>query len=148
MPWQGHLFIGERVHSYQEAAEVFKSLGLEIKPFSSEEDAWDVFDQAHVSKEIDHRGVKYTAEITLIVEREGGVDFQFDKPIPTDEPYTDAAVAFHLTQRYRGEILDHEHQEGGRPEPFDFDPEDLVSILKQVREWWPKAQVMIWTVFY
>ena len=144
MPWQGHLFIGQKVRNYQEAAEIFKSLGVEIEAFDNDEDAWEVFDGISLKKEVEYQGVNYPIEIDFMHESEGGYDF----PVANDEDYTDAAVAFHLTQRYSGAILDHEHQHGGRPEPFEFDPIELDVILREVRTWWPNAKLMIWTVFY
>jgi hypothetical protein len=68
-------------------------------------------------------------EITIYFQREseGGCDW----PVPRDEAYTDAIVGFALTSRYRPAILDKGH-EHGRPEPFEFNPQDILDILEQV----------------
>jgi hypothetical protein len=160
MPWQGHLFIGQKVHDYGEVIEIFQKLGVteldalgeKLKSASDENTKSDIeqevqealWDMSSVERTIHYKGVDWPVRIDFAHEGEGGADFPVDK----DERYTDAAVCFHLTQRYRGAILDFEDQHGGRHEPFAFDPLELQEILVQVRSWWPDAQVLIWTVFY
>ena len=91
-----------------------------------------------------YRGVPFDVSVTFMHEMDGE---DFPTPDP-EEMYTDAMVGFNLTERYRGAILDAEYTNGGRPEPFMFDPAELVVILDQVRLWWPEAQVAIWTLHY
>lgn len=60
-----------------------------------------------------------------------------------DKESEQMAVAFQLTGRYAGRVLDADY-ESGRTNPFVFNPEDLVAILADVRQWWPEAQVFLW----
>ena len=55
------------------------------------------------------------------------------------------AVAFNLTRRYRGAILDIDRE---RTDPFTVDPQDLANLLAEVRTWWPDAKVFLWTRCY
>jgi hypothetical protein len=167
MPWQGHLLIGQRVHDWVEVLEIFRTLGVHefdalydrtqkpgYDPLGEDRDwsddlnveiqeaIWDM--ETKLERTIVHKGVTYEVQIEFRHEGEGGALF----PVPKDEEYTDACVYFSLTQRYRGAVLDFAHEKGGRPEPFEFDPQDIAHVLAQVNEWWPEAKAMIWTKFY
>lgn len=167
MPWQGHLLIGQKVCDWVEVLEIFRKLGLTqfddlyertkfpgYDPLGEDrdwsEDLNEEIQQAlcengrRPKKTIVHKGKTYEVRIDFEQEAEGGAIF----PVPKDEEYTDACVAFSLTQRYRGAVLDFAHDKGGRPEPFEFDPQDILDILAQVHEWWPEAKALIWTKFY
>lgn len=135
MPWQGHLFIGQRVHDKKEAAAIMRKLAPASLSTKNIKDT-------PIAKTIRYRGKKFSVKIEFLFEVEGGA------VLPMKGDYTDAMVGFALTRRYRGVILDEEYQNGGRPEPFPFDPTELTKILKQVRKWWPEAQTLIWTIWH
>ena len=156
MPWQGQLVIGEKVWNYDDAAAIFKKLGCETDltpPPGLDEDEMldfelDVFGGVAIKKQITYKGVVIDVSIYLLTGSEGGVEF----PVPGNDEnpkpdYTDALVGFYVTSRYSGAVLDKDTSHG-RHEPFVFDPTELAELLSQVREWWPEAQAMIWTVFY
>ena len=150
MPWQGHLFIGQKVHNYDEVRAIFKTLGktnwtLDGEPYPYDDEALSNDEYDDIQQTIEYRGNKIEVAIRLRIEGEGGCDF----PAEQDErDYTDAMVGFALTRRYRGAILDAGFEHGGRPEPFVFDPLEIQAILDQVRVWWPEAQALIWTIFH
>jgi hypothetical protein len=162
MPWQGHLLIGQRVSDWYDVVKVYHSIGVheldelgtklngastpeerdEIEEYI-QEFIWDELQD--VKRKIWHKGIEFEVNIEFQHEAEGGTEF----PSRDDYgEYTDAAVYFSLTSRYRGAVLDAKHEHGGRPEPFEFDPQDILDILIQVRKWWPEAQALIWTEFY
>jgi len=64
-------------------------------------------------------------------------------PVERDEYYSDAIVGFSLTTRYAPGIL---NRKGSRPEPFEFDPQDILDILENVHAWWPDAKALLWSV--
>lgn len=139
MPWQAHLFVGVPVHNYDEVRAVFTKLGIGTALAVKDEDLSGVSKRASVK----HRGKVFRVAIAFMREYEGGCEF----PVGIEEKYTDAIVGFELTSRYKGAILDAK-EPNGRPEPFVFDPNDCAAILKQVREWWPAARLMIWDNFH
>jgi len=170
MPWQGQLLIGQSVKDYGEVVEIFRKLGVSHPELFAqgeklknaiasgldkklireiESDLWELTDEVSLPRTIVHKGVEHKVEIAFRHEGEGGAEFPTLKMYGDDDlSYTDACVFFSLTSRYRGAVLDAKHERGGRPEPFEFDPQDIVDILAQVRVWWPEAKAMIWTIWY
>ena len=139
MPWQGHLFIGQPVRNYQELRDILTKLGIENDKTPDDE----LFDGSMCKAvELELKGATYKASIVAYWEQEGGARF------PATSGCSDAAVALNLTSRYRGAILDAAYTRGGRPEPFVFDPNDILELLRQVREFWPEAQALIWDHHY
>ena len=129
MPCQGDLFIGEPVKAREEAEAVYRKLGIELEG--------DVFDGCGAERFVTFKGRDLSVYVYGMQDSE------------TNE----LAVAFNLTGRYKGCVLDVDckHENGhpsGRSDPFIFDPQDLVAILAQVRTWWPAASVFIWDRFY
>ena len=148
MPWQAQIFIGQRVHSTQEAVGILRSLGVDLSVLDEDPERMDDLDGWQIrfrfpSHSIAYAGQTFEVRPQYMEETEGGGPFG-GRP---ENDYTDAIVGFNLTSRYEGAILDHA-TENGRPEPFYIDVEGLSDILRQVREWWPEAQAMVWNVFY
>ena len=143
MPWQGHLWIGESVSNWEEVRAIYDKLGIDYKDIKDE---WnDFFRNPHLpgaKRQVRYKDTTFGVSITFEHEGEGGMRF------PNNEVYSDALVGFQITSRYSPAVIDSWCGTGGRPEPFEFDPQDLVDILKQVREWWPDAKCIIWTNFY
>lgn len=138
MPWQAQLFIGVPVHDYDEARQILGKLGAFLKGYDDES-----LCNTAANKTVNFRGKVRQITIGFSREAEGGCPF----PMPKSEPYTDAIVGFYLTARYSPALLDEGHKHG-RPEPFCFDPLEVADLLKQVREWWPEAQAIIWDNWY
>ncbi len=146
MPWQGQLYIGQRIHNIDEARAVLTALhraGDDRIPERDEDDD-DIGELPSLTRNVVHAGKPFTVQVEVHQTEEGGVSF----PVPASEPYTDALIGFELTARYRGAILDAAFTSGGRPEPFAVDVAAVADILRQVREWWPSAEVLILTMFY
>ena len=148
MPWQAQLFIGVSVHDNEEVREVFQKLGRhDLDALDADELEEELWEEPSVKKElwVPEGSESVKQEITIYFQREseGGSDW----PVPRDEAYTDAIVGFALTSRYRPAILDKGH-EHGRPEPFEFNPQDILDILEQVHAWWPEAKALLVECFY
>jgi hypothetical protein len=136
MPWQGDLFIGEPVKTREEAEAIYRKLGIVIGT-SKHNPEPDVFNGDGAERFVTFR----RRELRVYVYGQ------------QDSESNTLAVAFNLTGRYRGVILDIDckHADGrpsGRSDPFVFDPADLADILAQVRVWWPDASVFIWDRFH
>ncbi len=140
MPWQGDLFIGETVKDKTEAEAVYAKLGIRIEKHDFEEEP-DVFNGTGDERFVNFKGRKLRVYVYGMCDSET----------------CEKAVAFNLTDRYKGSVLDIDcvHKDGyragepsGRYDPFIFDPQDLVDVLAQVREWWPDAKVFIWDRFH
>jgi hypothetical protein len=126
MPWQGDLFIGEPVKDEDEAFAIYRALGIKF-----DEDS--IFDGGGKDFHVTLRGRTIRVYVYAMVDSES----------------CEKAVAFNLTSRYRGSVLDVDckHEDGrpsGRSDPFVFDPQDLLDLLAQVRTWWPNAKTFIW----
>lgn len=139
MPWQGHIYIGQKVRSYEEARSILANLD------DDPDRDWDSMDiealrASCFDASVHLHGNEFHVCVGLMEEWEGGDPYTYD-----DSP--DAMVGFGLTSRYKGSILDKDC-ENGQTEPFEFDPSDITEILSQVRKWWPEAKAIIWTVFH
>lgn len=146
MPSQGQLIIGQPVHDYTEARMIFAALLKNIRKFVAHLPANDKqLDEVQIELPITYRGQQFAAVVRLEIEMEGrnGVF----TPIPHSDPDTWAFIGFYLTGRYFGKILDARCPDG-RHEPFVFDPQEIQAILDQIRQSWPEAQAMIYTVRY
>lgn len=126
MPWQGHLFIGQPFSTLEEGEAILKKLGIEVNQ------EYGLFESG-APRKIEYGLGTITVRIEAMEETEGGE--------------TERAVAFNLTNRYRGAVLDAEYPHG-RDEPFIVDIDAVAYILKQVREWWPEAECLIWDRHY
>lgn len=133
MPDQGQLFIGEITSSYEQVRDVLEKLGVSVDVGDQTlEDALcdDLF---HLEKYVVDDGKT----------RRVKVEFHWSSETGPDE----SLVGIELTSRYSPAILD-EGMPHGREEPFVVDVERIQTILAQVREWWPDARLILWTVFY
>jgi len=142
MPWQAQLFIGQRVHNWDEVRAIYKKFGhvLSEDDLELEETQWDL---PTIPFSFNWDGEQWNVHASFRREPEGGCPFPVDKL----EDYSDAAIVFDLTSRYKGAILDGQY-EHGRPEPFEFEVEDVLHILNQVRKKWPEAKAIIWDKWY
>lgn len=140
MPHQAHLFIGQPVRDYLEIREVFGKLDVQTSGISDDE----LFEKS-IGKTValDYGGRKLDVQISLHWELEDGNPF----PVPGTVDATTVAVAVALTGRYRGKILDGSEPHG-RPDLFCFDPEEILGLLSQVRQFWPEARVFVWDRSY
>jgi hypothetical protein len=134
MPWQGDLFIGEPVKTREEAEAIYQKLGIKLRARHAPP---DVFDGSGDERFVIFKGRKLRVYVYGMQDSESN----------------ELAVAFNLTSRYKGSVLDIDckHKDGepsGRSDPFVFDPQDLVDILAQVRTWWTEASVFIWDRFH
>lgn len=145
MPWQGDLFIGQPVKDANGALAIYETLGIpspQSQQFGDTVIEPDVFDGKGKAFKITFRGRELRVYVYAM----------------QDSETCERAVAFNLTGRYEGKVLDIDckYPEGeyrggepsGRPDPFVFDPKDLVEVLEQVRAWWPGASVFIWDRFH
>lgn len=130
MPSQGDLFIGVPVKDAAEAIQVFNKLQINIEnqPSSEEEDI-DPFDGRGGKRQIIYDGKTFDVHIYGINE-EGTM-----------------AVAFNLTSRYRGAVIDIDCK-NGRDDLFILDLSNISDLLDRVRAWWPEAQVFLLDIFY
>lgn len=131
MGTHGQLYIGVPVQNEAEAVAIYNQLDIDIG-----EDG--VFSGTGKEVTVSLKGRKYEVYLSAMTDEDEMESF---------------AVGFHLTDRYEGAILDADSKwpDGnprGRPETFVFDPLDIVEVLKDVRKWWPQAQVFIWDVAY
>lgn len=137
MPWQAHLFIGERVHDFDEARAIYLKLDPNVKFPDDVYDEWP-----EVPFELKLHGKSYDLGCSLFIEGEGGY------PWPSEDKYnTGAMVCIPITSRYSPSILDRAHM-CGRPDPFEINLEEVTDLLNQVRETWPDAQFMICDRFH
>lgn len=142
MPYQAHLFIGERVGTFDDARGVLRRLGVRDDQMPEDEEEFDEHLRdglaesfALPERQIIYRGTQYAA-----------IPFLFAEEFPAEEPtsdYTCALIGIPLTSRYRGAILDVDYVRGGRPEPFEINLDDAADLLRQVQEWWPTAKLLM-----
>lgn len=137
MPWQAHIFVGERVHDYDEVRAVFDKLGYKHGDIDDDE-----LQEEEFSAQITAYGVQHEVSVQFYQEQEGGIEF----PVSRSDPYTDALVGIKLTQRYEPGIFNSGWPHG-REEPFELDLEELGKVLAQVRKWWPDAKILMMDVF-
>ncbi len=140
MPWQAHLIIGERIHTYEQAVEIAAGLGWKVT-------VEELQDGEAKSFKIKHKGKTKKVGIYAWFESESGAKYPSPETADFTSKDTSAWIGFQLTSRYKGEILDAD-EEHGRPDPFEIDIEAVADILKQVRVWWPKAQFLISDMFF
>ena len=152
MPWQAQLFIGERVHDDEEAKQVFIKLGVseldgqKIETLTGdelEEALWNMGAVDRFAWVPTANGEHENKEVQIMFRREGEGGCSW--PVERDEDYSDAIVGFALTTRYAPGILT---RKGSRPEPFEFDPQDILDILESVHAWWPDAKALLWSVLH
>jgi len=147
MPWQAHLFIGEPIATYEQAAAILIKLGADPAQVEAKKDELDYHapeDLGTPKRSITYRGVVHEVAPAVFVEGEAGDSFPEQDPKAMN---TFAMVCFPLTTRYSPEILDVGNPHG-RPDPFIIDMDGVADILRQVREWWPEAQFMVCDVFH
>lgn len=111
-----------------EALDVFKRIGIELEDNGLDDPEY-MFDGSGGMKSITYDGRQFDVHIHGIDE-EGA-----------------RAVAFNLTGRYRGYVID-AHCPHGREDPFVLDPFKLCELLTEVRTWWPEAQLLLIGIFY
>lgn len=145
MPYQGQLFIGQKVRSRMEAVKILRELDDdpnhdwdEMERKVKDENESNLY---WIPVSIPYKGEEIKASVGLHEVWEDNYVYQ-------DDEYTNALVGFSLTNRYKGSILDKDWTEYGRPEPFEFDVDDLKGIMDRVKGWWADARVLILTVFY
>lgn len=142
MPWQAHLYVGERVATFDDVRRVFAKLG-HIDPITDED--IDYKETPALKKTITLDGQTFNVTVEFEQESEGGSSFPSD---PANGDYTDALIGIALTRRYSAAILDRAYEHGGRPEPFRLDLVEIHSILDQVHVWWPDAELFMFEVFH
>lgn len=144
MPWQGQLFVGERVATCADVRAIFTKLGY-TGDLSDEE----IHDKIPtIQKTVELHGVEYTVSIEFALETEDGSDQLPANAEPgdqTDDTYS--YVGFALTSRYSPAILDRAYAHG-RVDPFVIDIEEIRIIMNQVRLWWPEAKLLMCDCFY
>jgi hypothetical protein len=124
MPTQGDLMIGVPVKTEAEALAIYSQLGLET-------DEQGVFGGKGGERSVSLHKRVFTVYVSGMQE---------------DDSRT-YAVGFHLTDRYKGSVLDADSPHG-RESLFVFDPQDLLDLLAQVHTWWPEAKVFLWDIHY
>lgn len=139
MPTQAQLYIGERVHDFEEIEALYEKLGVDTAA-ADPEDPYTLYDcQKPVT--LNYRGETVTLSLGFYNDNEGSF------PVPKDEAYSSALVGIALTSRYAPTLLDRGH-EHGRPDPFEVDVGALADLLEQVRDFWPEAEVLMMDIWY
>lgn len=133
MPWSTHLYIGQPVTSLDQARailtklEVTHSNGTRCIPIDKAVD--EDFDNAFGKQVVvEYKGKSFTVWLGYEAEYEG----EFTH-----------AVSFCLTSRYRGSVLDADERHG-KPDQYVIDIDGAAEVLRQVRTWWPEAQIFMW----
>ena len=143
MPWQGHLWIGEKPKSLEDVADIWKRLGQDVNLNQEPEDISVALEYIHIDTEITVDGIEMPVTISFATEWErlGSMGEILKREM-------DMLVGFKLTSRYRGSILD--KGDKGRPEPFEVDIAKTKDILEQIRTKmnWPEANVYMWTQWH
>lgn len=139
MPSQAQLYIGQRVHDFEEIEALYKKLGVDTTDVDPE-DPYTLYD-CEKSVKLNYQGEEVTLLLGFHYDNEGSF------PVPRDEDYSSALVGISLTSRYAPTLLDRGH-EHGRPDPFELDLGALASLLEQVRTFWPEAEVLMMDIWY
>jgi hypothetical protein len=149
MPWQGHLWIGEPVHNYEEVREALLRAGASKDELPEQDDElYEV--NVVIDDKIKHLPCvpddndEYFVE--FLHEGESGCPFPPQDKYEQQSPF--ALVGFPITMRYKGEILDREFVEGGRPDPFVINLDEVHQLLEAVHKFWPQAQLLLMDNFF
>lgn len=148
MPWQAHLWIGERILNGTDARRVLATLGLDPRKVPDDPEALQDFADEHLRTRVtlSCRGVTKSLPVHLVIEREAGASY----PITSGADLSCfALVGVQITSRYQGTLLDAGHP-GGRPDPLVLDLDELRALRDAVRQQlpWPAAEVLMMDLFH
>jgi len=148
MPWQAHLFIGERVIDQTDVRRILTTLQHPDASLSDDDLDASVEDRTDFETPftLTYKGRQFSLPATLYIEGEAGGD-----PLPRKARFRDensfALFGIQITSRYKGTLLDLGTPHG-RPDPFVLDLAALADLLRQVRERWPAAEILMMDVFH
>ena len=129
---QGDFFIGEIVKDEAEAIKLLQELGAKEVKLGKRDPSPLPHEQFRLKYELTFRGKTYKGLVEFHDDGEGNLP---------------GVLGIQLTTRYGPAIID-VGMEYGKDSPFILNLPELADLLKQVRKWWKKAELIEMDIWY